>query len=240
MSFTAGLAAWKIAFQLSPIILTGGIAQGMSFTGQMLPILAITEAINFPLGLLSGGENIELDDFFANYRPVPGSTIIDQDIGHYPFANQTIAANAVIQNPLQISMQMVVPARNAFGYYAKLATMTAFQLVLQQHNASGGTYVIMTPSYIYTNCVMRGMRDASQGSTNQPQNTWQLDFEQPLLTIDQTEGFLNSLMAKITSQTEMGVPTLAGAGSATGSPTANVLSFVLPSATGNVPASPPT
>ena len=77
----------------------------------MLPIISITEALNFTVGILSGGENIELDDFFANYQPIPGGTLIDQDIGEYPFANQSVAANAVIAKPLKIPMMMICPVR---------------------------------------------------------------------------------------------------------------------------------
>src|SRR5579859_6827529 len=98
---TPGLAAYKLSFQLSPIIFVGGIAQNIPF--QMLPIIAITEALNFTIGLLSGGDPIDLDNFFANYQPMPGSTLIDNQYGQYPFANQSVAANALITNPLRIS-----------------------------------------------------------------------------------------------------------------------------------------
>ena len=58
-TYTPGLAAWKLAFQLSPIVLTNGIVA--DFPASMLPIIALTEMINFPLGLLTGGANISLD-----------------------------------------------------------------------------------------------------------------------------------------------------------------------------------
>ena len=208
--FSAGLAAWKLAFQISPIVLVGGIVP--DFIGGYLPIIAITEAINFPFGVLSQGEDIEMDGFFANFRALPGATIISQDIGHYPFANQAIAANATIQQPLQVSMEMVCPAKNQLGYFTKLAIMSALQLALKNHNLQGGTFIVATPSHIYTNCILRTVRDISSGQTGQPQYAWQLDCEQPLITLTEAAGALNSLNSWINGQTQInGPPTFPGA-----------------------------
>jgi hypothetical protein len=195
-----GLSAYELAYVKSPIILTNGIA---AFTGGMLPIIALTEALNFTEGLLSGGDNIRLNDFFANFEPLPGSSLISNKIGMYPLANQNVAANAIIAEPLSISMSMMVPVREDGGYATKLATMMALQAALAQHNNSGGTYTIATPVFFYTNCVMTGMRDVSSKVTKQAQWNWQLDFIQPLLTLEQATTALNGMMSKITS----GLPT---------------------------------
>jgi hypothetical protein len=177
-------AAWKLAFQLSPIILTNGIAENIY--GRMLPIIAITESLNFVDGLLSGAD-INMDNFFANYRPLAGGELINNDVGTYPFANQAVAANAIIQNPLRISLEMICPVRLAGGYPAKLAIMTLLQNKLEDHNNKGGTYTIATPGYFYTDCIMTNMRDISNPQSNQAQNTYQLDFMRPLLTLDQAK-----------------------------------------------------
>lgn len=203
MGISPGLDAFKITFELSPIILTGGVA---TFTGGALPIIAITEALSFTDGLLSGGADLDFDDFFAHFLPLPGSSLIDQAIGHYPFANQAVAANAVIRQPLMISMRMICPARGPSGVALKLATMMALQAALQTHNASGGTYTIATPSFFYTNCVMTSMRDTSAGDSKQLQNTYQLDFEQPLLTLQDAEQAQNNLISAITGGTPISFP----------------------------------
>ena len=199
MSITPGLATWKLAFQISPIILTGGILPGIM--GQVLPLMMISEAINLPLGLLSGGENVELDNFFANFQPLPGATLVEQEFGHYPFANQSVAANAVVFQPKRVSMLMHVPANNRFGYFEKLAIMELIQSTIALHNQAGGTYTVMTPSFIYTNCVMKSFHDITSGASHQVQQTWQIDFEQPLLTADAGAGLfgaLNSLYSAVT------------------------------------------
>ena len=202
MSISPGYVAWKVAFQLSPILFVGGITGNL---GVPLPIVAFTEAINLPLGLLSNGENIELDDFFANFQPLPGATLVEQEFGRYPFANQQVATNAVIFQPKHISMLMQVPARNQFGYYEKLAIMELLQATITLHNQLGGSYTILTPSYIYTGCVMKSFRDVTVGASHQVQTTWQLDFEQPLLTADTGGGLvgaLNSLYTNLTNGTQ--------------------------------------
>lgn len=230
MSISPGLAAYKLSFQLSPIILTGGIAGAIP--GGMLPIIAITEAINFVDGLLSGGENMDdLDQFFANFHPLPGATVLDQQIGEYPFANQAVAANAVIAQPLTISMRMICPATKEAGYALKLATMLALQATLKQHNATGGTYTIMTPSYFYTNCVMLRMTDTSSAESKQAQNTWQLDFKKPLLTLEDAQQAQNNLMSQISSGTAIdGAPAWSGIAPTTGNPASLAAPSLIPAA----------
>jgi len=44
MPYTAGQAQYKLNFEISPIILTGGIAS--NFIGGMLPLLALTQSLD--------------------------------------------------------------------------------------------------------------------------------------------------------------------------------------------------
>lgn len=229
MSISPGLAAYKLAFQLSPIILTGGAA-GL-IPGGMLPIISLTEAVNFTTGLLSGGDLPDLDSFFANFQPIPGSTIIDNQVGEYPFANQRVAGNAIISQPLVVSLRMICPVRNPLGYAAKLATMMSLQATLASHNNSGGTYTIATPSYFYTNCIMTGMKDVTGGESKQAQIVWQLDFRQPLLTLEEAAQAQNSLMSKISSGTAIdGQPTWSGLGPTVGLPPSLAAPSLIPAA----------
>ena len=229
MPLSPGAAAFRLAFAVSPIILAGGVAGAIP--GGMLPLISVTEAANFVAGLLSGGDNIGLEDFFAYYEPIPGGTIIDQQIGHYPFANQAVAANAVIAQPLKISMLMICPVKSPGTYATKLATMMALQATLQQHNASGGTYTIVTPSAFYANCVMLAMTDVSNSASHQAQNQWRLDFEQPLLTVAQAQQQQNAQMAKMTSGTATD-GTTSGLGQTVGAPFTIAAPSVVPAASG--------
>jgi hypothetical protein len=210
-----GLVAYKLSFELSPIILTHGVAKNMP--GGMLPIIAITEALNFVDGLLSGGDPINLDNFFAHFLPVTGAKHISQQVGTYPFANQAVAANAVISQPLSVSMRMICPVRESLGYAVKLATMMNLQATLAQHNASGGTYTVATPTRFYTECLMTDMYDVTSGESNQLQTMWQMDFTQPLLTEQQAQEAENSLISKITNGTPIdGQPSWSGVASTIG------------------------
>lgn len=237
MSSSAARDAWAFAFQCSPILLTRGIATGIVSGVQsgVLPIIALTDAASLATGILTGGlaGNINPDDFFASYYPMPGATLLAQQVATYPMANQAIAANAVIAQPLNVSMMMCCPVRpgslvagvlggiaGAFlpttaaglggsvsagvgaigGYPGKLATMTALQNTLAQHNNQGGTYSIVTPAFIYVDCIMTGMRYVGDDNSKQKQSMWQLDFIQPLVSIASAQGALNSQMQKIQSQ----------------------------------------
>lgn len=193
---------WKLSFQVSPIILTYGIAA--STPGGMVPIISLTESNNFDFGLLSsGGSDLELDDFFAQYEPLPGSNLEAWAVGEYPFANQSVAANAMIAQPLRISLKMICPVRNSGGYAAKLATISSLKSSLDSHIGSGGTFTVATPSYIYTNCLLLGLNDVSDGTSQQAQTAYQWDFYKPLLTLEEAAQAQNSLMSKISSGTAL-------------------------------------
>jgi hypothetical protein len=71
---TAGMTLFQLGYQISPIIFSGGIAS--LIPGGLLPVVAITQSASFVAGLLSGSTSglSSLDDFFAHYKPLPGST----------------------------------------------------------------------------------------------------------------------------------------------------------------------
>jgi hypothetical protein len=189
-SAAAYRAQYNLAFQVSPIILQGGIAA--SAQGGLIPIIQLYGQT----GLLAPGASV--DDFFAQYLPLPGGTLISNAVGTYPFANLTVAANAVIQQPLTLSMLMIAPVNRAGGYLTKLSTFTALQGSLQLHNASGGTYIVATPAFVFTNLIMTAMTDVTHGEGTQQQIEWQLDFIAPLLTLEAAAAAQSNLMAKVT------------------------------------------
>ena len=210
-------------------MLVGGVAGGM---GGMIPIIAYTEAVNFTAGLLSGADNIELDNYFAHFQPLPGSTLIDVELGAYPFANQIVAANATIKQPLRLALLMRCPARNELGYYTKLATMTLLQQVLDQHSDLGGTYTVITPAHIYTNGILKALRDFSDQETHQVQNAYVWEFEFPLITLVQAQQAQSSLMNQLTIGTRVASPPLwSGIGTNITTPNSLLAPSLIPSST---------
>lgn len=196
-----GRTVFQLGYELSPIILTNGIATAIP--GNMLPVIAITQAANFTLGLLNGTDPIDPNDFFAHFYVPAGGTLIDFDLGRYPFANQAIAANATIAQPLVISLVMDCPVNQTGGYISKLTTMTALQAALLSHGQLGGTYIVATPAKIYTNAILRNLRDITNASKSQMQSRWQWDFEIPLISVQDATNAYNALMGKIAG----GLPT---------------------------------
>lgn len=212
---------YELAFQVSPIILQGGIAS--NYQGGMLPITFLT-----------GGVPTNLDNAFATYLPLPGSTLISQSVGMYPFANQQVAGNATIQQPLTLSMLMIAPVNQPGGYLTKLATFSSLQQSLAQHNAAGGTYNVATPAMVYQNLLMTTMTDASPEisaeDNKQVQILWQIDFIQPLLTAAGAAAALTGLLQKLQTGAQIiGTPSYSGN---TSSSPANLVSVT--GALGNV------
>ena len=193
---------YDLAFQVSPIILQGGIVG--SAQGSLAPITAYT-----------GGAPKNLDEAFAHYLPLPGSTLISQTIATYPFANQAVAANATIQQPLTISLLMIAPVNQAGGYTKKLQAFTSLKNSLTQHNALGGTYIIATPAYVYNYTLMTAMTDVtpqiSADGGKQLQIQYQLDFVQPLVTAAALAQQQAALVQKITNGNKInGAPAWSG------------------------------
>ena len=199
MAHNIGESIYQLSYEISPIILSGGLAK--SIPGGLLTIIAITEAANFGFSILNGQNPLNLNNFFGHFRPLPGASLVSNDIAMYPFANQSYAANAIIAKPLNISMLMNCPANANGGYISKMITFTALKAALDAHNQAGGTFVVATPSYIYLNCILTSLTDVSRPDSQQPQNAWQFDFMQPLIA----QGAQNTLGA-LMSALEGGLP----------------------------------
>ncbi len=190
----AARAAYDLAFQVSPIVLNRGIVANS--LGGMLPIIGLTgQLAAFAQGAVTNG--FSLGDFYARFIPIPGSSVISNAVGTYPFANQQVAGNAIIEQPLAISLEMIAPVNTTGGYLTKLAIFTALRNSLQSHNQAGGTYHIATPAFIYTDCVMTGMVDITDGDTRQQQVRWQLDFVKPLISKSEANTIAGAYNAKM-------------------------------------------
>ena len=231
MAISALGAAYTLSFELSPIMFCGGIAKNIP--GGILPIIAITEAATFGSGLLGSGGPTNFDNYFAHFAPLPGGTLGENQFGTYPFANQAVAANAAIAQPLTISMLMICPAHTISGYSGALMTMLALKAAMAQHDSSGGTYTIVTPKAFYTDCVRLRMVDVSTAGSKQPQNAYQIDFFQPLLTISAAQQAQSSLMSKLTGGTQItGQPSWSGSSPTVGNPSTLAGPSIIPSASG--------
>ena len=221
---SAERSVFQLGFQCSPIIFTGGIAADY---GGYLPVIALTEGANRISTLIAGASPFNLDNFFAHFQAVSGGKLANFSIGMYPFANQSVAANAIISEPLAISLRMAIPANKAGGYKTRFVTMMMLQAAVQRHANMGGTYTVATPTYLYTDCILTGLTDVSSGASAQDvQATWQWDFTQPLVTLEAAQAAQSSLMQKIND----GVPT-------TGTWNATASSGAVPS---TVPSALPT
>jgi hypothetical protein len=187
-------AAYTLAYEVSPIWFTGGIASlspvGIPMAFFTQPLASAGSIIN----AISSNASIDLTGQpFFTWRPLPGATIWESEIAEYPFYTNQIAANAQVQKPLRVSMLGHCPAGKDSPFTIKLATLQLLQTLIQNHCNSGGTFTVFTPSYTYFNCLLTNFIDVSTGESNQAQVSWQLDFVQPLLTFPGDNGALNSL-----------------------------------------------
>lgn len=225
--------AFATSYEVSPVILVGGIANTLG-TGQppnaQLPIAQLLSPNLFPggaTGQAAGGSDI--NDFFARFILVEGGTLQEWQVATWPLANQAVAANDVIQQPLRLSLRMICPARaETVGYSGKTQVMTNLVGQLTEHINNGGYFTVVTPSYTYTGVLLTKLTDVTDWSPGaQVQVAWQWDFLQPLITNDAALAAQNVAMSRYTSQTG---PPVRGAAGLSGS-------GVVPSASGLIGAS---
>lgn len=190
--------AFALAYEWSPIIFTGGLFNWSDFG---FPIIAVTQSLSvagtLTAAVLDGGNIQPFAQPLFTWRPMPGSTLWEAEIAEYPLYTSQIAANAQVQRPLRVSMLGISPAGAGTPMSVKIATMFALRAVIQDHVNQGGTFTVVTPSYVYTDCLLTNFVDVSDGTTNQAQVSWQLDFVQPLLTFPNSGGLLSTFMDTI-------------------------------------------
>lgn len=189
------LSKFQLSNEISPILLNNGIARQLP--DSVMPITAILQA---------GGENgFTYSDYFAHFKNIANGTLAEWQIAEYPFASLVMAANAMIQMPLRISMLMICPAQTDpdRNYIAKEDILTSLQNQIQTHVSQGGTFTVVTPSFTYTEVLLKQIRDVSHQHDKQVQTVWQWDFEQPLITTTGAQQALGNFLGKA----EAGLPT---------------------------------
>jgi len=189
------LNIFQQSYEINPITLVQGIAA--NFPGGTQPITDLTQP--------NGTGGLTYDDFSAKWKPVPGATLAEWQIAAYPFANMVVAANAVIQMPLKVSMMLILPSQNdpENNYSTKLNLFTSIQTQIQKHISLGGYFTVNTPAFIYTGMLLRTIRDVTPAGSTQPQIIWQWDFEQPLISLQNSAQSLGNVMGHV----ENGTPT---------------------------------
>ena len=226
------LADYQLSNQISPIILVGGVAG----TGA-LPISSVLSSQTFDQGILGPSSAQVPSDYFGQFSVLPGHTLMDNEVATYPVANQSVAANAIITNPLRVSLEMLVPANGVITFSNKLAIITALKSTLDSHTALGGWYNVATPSYVYSGCLLTNLRDTTdEVDGGQPQIRWIWEFMQPLLTVAAAQAAQNQAMAKITNQTQNSgdPPGSQPVSTGVGQPGANIVQNIVPAASGPV------
>jgi len=188
----ADRTSFTLQYQKSPILFTGGIAG----FGDGLPIIAVTQSEEYQ-SIPTYVNPLALDNWYFDFYPMSGATLAEIEVATYPFANQYVAANAQIAQGLRISLLMLAPVKQQDGYAQKAGVFNTLQKTIQSHTALGGTYTVATPSGYYMNSLLLSLKDVSEGDPKRPQDRWQWDFFQPLLTVQSAQSAQNQLMSKI-------------------------------------------
>lgn len=230
------LSDFQLSYEISPIVLTGGSSSGVP--GGMTPIVSLLQPGSFSGGLPSSGSQGSLDDYFARFVVLPGGSLVKNGVGEYPFANQATAANAIVTQPLAVTLLMICPVR-ADGWSSKLSTMTALKASLDDHINQGGLFTVATPSFLYENLLLLDLVDVTDGESKQVQTHWQWSFYKPLLSLADAAAAQNNLMSKISSGTPVNgdPPAWSGTSPSVGNPASGAAPSTVPAASNLVGSS---
>ncbi len=208
---TAFRDTWDMAFQITPIFFADGIASQVP--GGLLPIATFTAPGVLYSFLTTGNYSL---DAFPKFVMIPGSNIVNFTVGNYPFANQQVAANAMIQQPRTVSMRLIAPVNQPGGYAIKLGFWEVLSEVITAHNNQGGSFLVLTPAKVYTGMLLTSISDITSGEGNQPQIEWQFDFIQPIISVQSAIAAMSNLTQKLTNGAKVTPGNLTGAASAVG------------------------
>lgn len=195
---------YQLSYQVCPIFLTNGLAGN---AGGMLPITTFLKPGSTATSLTqlanaaAGTTTPDLDQAFAHFRVVPGGTIAKFSPALYPYANQQVAANALIFEPLTVSLRMEIPVNTPRGFQYKFVTMSSLQACIQLHASLGGTYTVATPVMTYLNALLLDIVDVSTPDSPTPQNAFQWNFITPLVTLQAAQAAQSTFMTNITNGT---------------------------------------
>ena len=229
------LSDFQVSYQLNPIVLVGGVAG----TG-MTPIVSLLSSADYLYGILDNSQATDISKLFGQFRVLPGGTLMNIEGAMYPVANQSVAANAMITNPLTISLEMIAPASATVTMSQRQSIITALKGMLDNHTALGGWYNVSTPTYIYQGCLLTSIIDQSDNEAGQQsQFRWIWNFYQPLLTEAQAVAAQNQAMAKVTNQTvdTANPPGSQPIASSISNPSSGLAQSAVPAASGSTAAS---
>ena len=193
--FSDQLAQFRLTYELAPIFFIGGITGNTPGSG--VPITSYTQGQDFTSLFRPSSKETDPDSFFARFVVISGGALIDNQAATYPLLNLTIAANAIITNPLSVSLRMICPVGASGAYSHKLSVMTALKNTISQHINLGGTFNVATPAYLYTGMLLTKLHDITPEGNPQVQFQWQWDFFQPLISSTATQAAENTTMGKI-------------------------------------------
>lgn len=196
---------FQLTYQTCPIVLVAGAAGTgvMPITSILNPFISSESLQVTSSGTVNSPNAVAANAVtFGAFRVLPGGSLMDNDNAKYPLATMAVAANAIITNPLRVSVEMVTPASADVPMSVRLSRFTTLKTTLDKHIAAGGYFNIATPAFIYTGCLLLNLVDASDVPDGaQTQTRWVWNFEKPLITLEQAEAVVSSGMAKIVGQT---------------------------------------
>ena len=195
MALSALRSSFNLTYQVSPIWLVDGAAS--KYPGKTMPIAVITEGFTLARGALHGN----LSEGTGAFRPVNGTTLVQQDVATYNFLNLSTAANAIVRRPNVIRMEYTktVTTKPGGGYIGRGLSFFSLKNMLDRHTELGGSYTIITSIMTYTGCLLTSLTDISSFSdqNKQIQYEWQFEFEQPLIQESDLSEKLNEYLSRL-------------------------------------------
>lgn len=104
--------------------------------------------------ILGAGASVPLPLIGFEYLPLQRIELLNYSYSQYPYLNRETISNTSIKNPLRFQIQGVKPITSLNTMFLSLAVNIGLLELMDKYVAGGGTFTIVTPWGVLTNCVL--------------------------------------------------------------------------------------
>lgn len=154
--------------------------------------------LNDVVKIMGVGLSVPLPLIGFHYDPIQRIELLKFSYPKSPFLNREAMANTSIKQPTTFSIMANKPITRINSFLLNFGTNQAILKVLNDYIKGGGTFTIVTPWEVITNCLCKGVDGVQLDKNDVGGQGFVFHFERANVYSD-TAGTLNSFMNSLTS-----------------------------------------
>ena len=144
--------------------------------------------------LFGAGASVPLPLIGFTYMPMDRVELLNYSYSQYPFLNRESITNTYIKNPTRFQLLAVKPITRLNTFFFNFATNIALKKFLEKYINAGGTFLVITPWEVITDCVVEKLEGVKFNDTSLGEG-FLFSFYKPNIYEDTTGSQSNFLKA---------------------------------------------